>query len=164
MNFETDVCIITEMWLQSDNDQINALLQDFQSWHGFALLRRDRQYQRGGGIGMLYDKTKIDLRTVKIARSEFEVMAAIGRTTGQRRKVLIIGVYVPPSYDVDTSERCLNFVNDTLVQLRGRYTNPYVIVAGDFNKRSIRRATRDFPDIQAICYGSHKKEETSLTL
>ena len=34
--------------------------------------------------------------------------------------------------------------------LRKRYNNPYVIVAGDFNKRDARRATADFPDIKPI--------------
>ena len=61
----------------------------------------------------MYDCSKIDLRTVKTMNSEFEILAAIGGRTEQRRKILFIGVYVPPSYDADTYERCLSFVNMT---------------------------------------------------
>ena len=47
-------------------------------------------------------------------------------------------------------EECLAEVNDTILALRKRYNNPYVIVAGDFNRRDARRATADFPDIKPV--------------
>ena len=127
MNFEADICVVTETWLQSDNIQINRLLEDYQNKCDIAILRKDRQYQRGGGVAFLYDRTKIDLRSVKTMNSEFELMAAIGRRRGQRKKILLIGVYVPPSYDAETSDRCVDFINDTLVQLRSRYNNPCLL-------------------------------------
>ena len=47
MNFETDVCIVTETWLQTDNNQINELLEDFQNKTEISNLCKDRRFQRG---------------------------------------------------------------------------------------------------------------------
>ena len=151
MNFETDLCIVTETWTRQDDGQINEKIEDFENRTNFKLLHRARSTnQRGGGVGILFDRTKIDLRTVKTVRSDFEVLAAIGRRVGQRCKVLVVVVYVPPSYDSETSEECLKYINNTLIQLRGRYNDPFVIVGGDFNKRDIKKATQDFPDIKPV--------------
>ena len=101
----------------------------------------------------MYNCTRIDLRPVKIVRSRFEVVAAIGRRVGQRRNVLVVGVYLPPGYDAEDTEQCLKYTNDTLIQLRRRYTDRYIILAGDFNKLDVKAATKDFPDIKVVPTG-----------
>ena len=87
---------------------------------------------------------------VKLKPTEHEIVVALGRRVGQRRKILVIAVYLPPSYDAENTEACLNEVNDTILEMRKHYNNPFVIVAGDFNRRDATRATRDFPDNKQI--------------
>ena len=88
------------------------------------------------------------MSTVTSKKTNFEILVAIGRRMGQRLKILVVAKYLAPSYDADTTEACLNEVNDTVLTLRRRYDNPYVIVAGDFNKRDMRKATANFPNIK----------------
>ena len=114
------------------------------------MLRKDRTDRRGGGVAICYKSDSIEMNKVKIKRSKFEILAAIGRRTGQRRKILVVAAYLPPSYNAEDLSDCLNEINDTLLLLMRRYDNPYVIVAGDFNKRDARRATADSPEIKQI--------------
>ena len=145
----TDICVITETWIRED-DKIKENIEDYQNITGFFMIRKDRLDRRGGGVAICYNAETIEMSKVKIPCSEFEIVAAIGRRTGQRRKVLVVAVYLPPSYDADQTHRCLSKVNDTVLALKRRYDNPYVIVAGDFNRRDAKKATADFSEMKIV--------------
>lgn len=70
------------------------------------------------------------MTTVSFKKTEFKILVALGLRTGQRRKILVIALYLPPDYDADRTESCLNEVNGTVLAMRKHYANPYVIVAG----------------------------------
>ena len=136
---KTDVCVVTETWMRED-PEINQHLEDFTNLTGYSILRKDRENRRGGGVAILFNNETISLTSVKTKRTDYEILAALGRRTGQRRKLLVIAVYVPPDYDSDQSSQCLSEVNDMILSLRKRYNNPYVVVGGDWNKREARNA------------------------
>ena len=92
----TDICLITETWLKS-TDQINVVLEDFTNINDYAFLRKDRAgSRRGGGVAICFKRDKISFQKAKIPPSKYEVYAAVGRRRGQRRKVVVLVVYVPP--------------------------------------------------------------------
>ena len=86
----------------------------------------------------------------RLPDSKFEVVAATGRRKGQRRKILIIAVYIPPWYAAERSRKCLRYVNDCLLLLTTRYDDPYIFIGGDYNRRDARMAAADFPHIKIV--------------
>ena len=89
----------------------------------------------------------------RLPHSKHEVVAAIGRRTGQRRKVLVLGLYIPPWYNAQQNDSFCTYFNDCLILLKSRYDNPYIVVAGDFNRRDFKKVTRDHPDIKQVVTG-----------
>ena len=81
----------------------------------------------------------------KIPPSKHEIFAAIARRPGQKRKIVIVVIYVPPWYNAKQNRSLYRHTNDVLLVLRNKYDSPYVVVGGDFNRRSLAEATRDFP-------------------
>ena len=86
LELEVDVSIVTETWLNNvePNDQ---RIMDFQDSADFSIIRRGR---RGGGAAIVFDRSKL-----RLLHAKHEIVAAIGRR-GQRRKVLVVGLYIPP--------------------------------------------------------------------
>ena len=84
----------------------------------------------------------------KIPHSKHEVVAAIGRRCGQKRKILVVGVYIPPWYNADQNKSLYKYMNESLTLLLNRYDNPYVFVAGDFNRRDAKKVVGEFSNIK----------------
>ena len=132
-----DVSILTETWTK-DTTNINQILQDHEDKTDYALIRKDRQNARGGGVAISYNKHTIQMTRARLPQSNFEVVAAIGRRTGQRRKVCVVAVYIPPWYHANRSHRCLEYINDCIALLTARYVDPYFFIGGDFNGRDLK--------------------------
>ena len=145
-----DVTVVTETWFKDDL-ATSDVLSDFEEKNGVGVIKRDRGGgTRGGGVAIFFDKSKIAVSRARLPHSKHEVVAAIGRRTGQRRKCLLIGVYLPPWYNAAQNASFYNYVNDCLTILLNRYDDPYVILAGDFNRRDLNRATGNFPQIKVV--------------
>ena len=51
---------------------------------------------RGGGVAIVFNKHKMSLKPVKIRGNRFELVAGIGRTVDNNRKILVLSAYYPP--------------------------------------------------------------------
>ena len=120
---QTDVTILTETWTRS-NDQINQILQDNEDITNFSMIRKDREVGRGGGVAISFDKRKLLMTRARLPQSKYEVVAAVGRRTGQRRKICVVAAYVPPWYPAARTKKCLQYINDCLLLLCLLYTSP----------------------------------------
>ena len=146
--------MLTETWLK-DTEQINECIEDFNNRSGYVFLRKDRPGERrGGGIGICYKPGTVNFTKAKIPPSKHEVYAAVGRRIGQRRKVIVIVVYIPPFYNAEQNASVLSYVNDAVMAVKSKYDDPYIFVGGDFNKRNFRTAVSDHPDISAAQVGA----------
>ena len=92
--------------------------------------------------------------------SRHEVYAAVGRRTGQRRKIVVVVVYIPPFYNAEQNRSLFNYVNDVALAIKSKYDDPYIFVGGDFNPRSFRLAMRDLPEIKAADIGATRGSAT----
>ena len=93
----SDVCLVTETWLRN-TDQINQSLEDFTQQTGYSFLRKDRSGERrGGGVAVCFKSDTVNFSKAKIPPSKHEVYAAVGRRVGQRRKIVVLVVYIPPT-------------------------------------------------------------------
>ena len=146
---ENDVTILTETWIK-DSENINKLLQDYEDRTGYAIICKDRTSTRGGGVAISFNKSRIQMSRAPLTQLNFEVVAAIGRRTGQRRKVCVVAVYLRLWYPAERTRRCLVYVNDCITILSSPDVDPYFYVGGDFNKKDVRRATAHFPLIRTV--------------
>ena len=150
----TDVCILTETWFKTSDNSIKQTLQDFKDINDYEFLRKDRESgKRGGGIAICFRSSRIQMSKAKIPPSKHEVFAAVGRRVGQRRKVVVLAIYIPPWYNADQNRSLFKYTNDAIMALKIKYEDPYFMVAGDFNRRDFRLATNEYPDIKSITTG-----------
>ena len=130
------------------------MLNDFTNQTGLSFIRRDRaELRRGGGIAICYRSEKIQFSRAKIPPSKHEVLAAVGRRQGQRRKIVVINVYIPPWYNAQQNRSLLSYTNDVVLALKNKYENPYIVMGGDFNKRDFKAAVQEHPEIKPIKTG-----------
>ena len=144
---EADIACITETWLVDKHEQIR---EDICNRTSYSMIVRNREGRRGGGVCIIYNKTHVTMAQCKLPESEFEVVAAIGRRTAQRRKVLTIAAYLPPQYNAERTREFLSYLCDCILLLKNKYNDPYIVIAGDFNKRNLSQATKDYPRIKPI--------------
>ena len=150
----SDVTVVTETWFKSNDQSINCLLEDFKNKNGYGFLRKDRQSdKRGGGLAVCFNSARVQFCKAKIPPTKHEVFATIGRRVGQRRKVVVLAIYVPPWYNADQNRSLFKYTNDAILAIKSKYENPYIIVAGDFNRRDFRLATNEHTEIKAVTTG-----------
>ena len=73
---------------------------------------------------------------------------------GRSRKLVAIAAYVPPGYDARRGRDCLAYISDTVMEVKRRYREPYIIVSGDFNQWDVAAALADFNDIEEVAVGN----------
>ena len=149
-----DVCLITETWFQN-TPVINSAVQDFTQKTDYEILRHDRKTgRRGGGVAVCFNRHKINFTKAKIPPTKHEVYAAVGRRTGQRRKVVVLVVYVPPYYNADQNRSLMSYTNDALLAIKAKYDDPAILMGGDFNRRDFRLATSEHQDMKQVSLGA----------
>ena len=125
-----DICLITETWLQ-DIERIKNVLEDYQQKHDWKFLRKDRVTGgSGGGIAIGFNTKKIEMSKAKIPPNKHEIYAAIGRRRGQRRKIAVLVVYIPPSYNAERTRSLYRATNDALMAIQNKYAN--ILLGGRF--------------------------------
>ena len=143
-----EIAVATETWFQ-DGPALDRRLEAIEAETGYATIRRNRQTGRGGGVAIIYKRGDIKMDEIKTSK-DFEVVAAIARRTGQRRKVAVVAVYVPPNYNAEQNNKCLDYINGLIGSIKQKYNSPYILVAGDFNHRPIANELSNYPDLQQV--------------
>ena len=101
-------------------------------------------------MAVFFNKNKINMSMIKLRQTKHEVIATIGRRTGQRKKIATIAVYIPPWYNAYQNRSVLDFISESITAIKRKYNNPHIIVAGDFNQGKIRDSVKKHPDIKVI--------------
>ena len=83
----------------------------------------------------------------------FEVMAISGYTQNVGRKFFVIGAYIPPNYTVPRAKSCLQYIYDQVMDIKTKFPQSYLIIAGDFNQWDIGGTLADFPDLWEVDAG-----------
>ena len=157
------IAVITETWFR-DTEELSSILRDAEDVTGYGFIRRDRfqatgQDTRGGGVAIVYRKSNFEMTQLKVT-GKHEIVAALGRRTGQKRKLITIGAYITPAADADTSKDFLNTLGDTVRRFKSKYCSPYFVIAGDFNKRQIAKELKEFTDLKLVKTGPTRGANT----
>ena len=142
---DTSISLITETWLTT---QSNQQLTDMRDALGYECIRQDRG-SRGGGVAIIYKTGDLHMQQIKTGTKN-EIVAALGRRTGQRRKTVAIAAYLPPNLDAEKSDEVLQEIVNLIGTFKRRYNAPYFIIGGDFNKRNIKKELKVYPDLTLV--------------
>ena len=65
---------------------------------------------------------------------EYEVLAASGILRGCNKRVVVVAGYIPPNYSFQRGRGCMDFIGGVVTEMKRRYDDPLLIVAGDYNQ------------------------------
>ena len=103
------------------------------------------------------DTTKIKLTKRHLKRGNAEIASAVGKLQGTSRRVAIVAAYIPPQTKEDKSEEAMKIIHTEISKLKTDYEDPFIILAGDFNKKPTGTATDDFPDTKDAEVGATRR-------
>ena len=149
----TSVALVSETWL-SDSPELEEDLKDVEEGTGYSMLLKNKPKNRRGystgGITIVSKNSKIKFKEVNLPWNKFKVVCGVGTLTYHVQKVVVVSVYIPPQYSAEENRKCLDFIEDSLIRLKGQFQGPYIIVGGDFNKRDVEGALADIPDMKLV--------------
>ena len=155
---QADIAIVTETWLR-DGSALQSDLRDLELGAGIASLTRNRRPHPitgvcHGGVAIMYRKAIGSLKKIDIDNPDsFEVLPAIGTIMGTSRKLAIVAAYIPPNYNAARGAACIDHIESVIVEIKRRYRDPLIALAGDFNQWRIQDGLMEFPDIRESLVG-----------
>ena len=155
---ETEISVVTETWIV-DNAGLRDRLEWFKHDEGFEVIMKNRQTGRGGSAAIVYRRGDWIMNRVK-TDPRVEVVCAIGRRTSQRRKMAVIGAYIPPSANAVENEEFLNYIADLVSIVKSKYSSPDITIAGDFNHRKIDNHLKEYPELKLVHTGPTRGRNT----
>ena len=153
---EADVAVLTETWLR--DAEVDGLVLDLSEGSGLGLLTLNRAPNENGvsygGVAVVWRKSFAAFARVNLKNpSLYEVLVVAGSVKGHRRKVVIIACYLPPGYCRQRGGEALIYIEDAVMEMKRKYADPYIVVAGDFNQWKIGEGLADFVDIKEVPVG-----------
>ena len=150
------LAIITETWF-GDMPALEQDLEDLLLSTEIATITRSRPPVGGvsyGGVAIMYRAASITLRDMKYPNPEgFETIYAAGSIRGYSRKLVVIAAYMPPGDRVPRAKACIRYINEMVSEAKQKFSEPMIVLVGDFNHWPIQEAMADFVDVKEIRVG-----------
>ena len=138
---------ITETWL-ADGEGLEEDLQDLALGAGLGMICRNREPGRNGvahgGVALVYRNNISDFKKICVPNpGNFEILPCIGTIRGHSRKMVVVSCYLPPNYPTRRGKEALEYITNVIVQIKRKYTDPYLVVTGDFNQWEVDDSLAD---------------------
>ena len=155
--------IVTETWLSPGRQE--NLTEDLLLGSGIKLWTRSRQPGPSGvyhgGVAIAACNSNTAMKPFNITNpGQFEILAVSGKVKNIDRKFFIIAAYIPPNYTVPRAKECLRVIYNSIMDIKRRFTDPYIVVGGDFNQWKVDTALEDFVDLWEIAGGPTRGDRT----
>lgn len=72
--------------------------------------------------------------------------------------LITVACYIPPGYSVARGRGALEYVEDVVLEVKRRYRDPFIVVAGNFNQWEVAGAMAEFPDMREADVGPTRKD------
>ena len=160
---EGTIRVVTETWLSGEQDDLK---EGLSCEHGLGFLNKNRNEQAAngvtyGGVGILWRENGCSLKEINMNNpSNWEVLVAAGGLKGHTRKLAVLACYLPPGYSVREADSALEYITNAVTMLKQKYTDPYIVVAGDYNQWDISGALLDFPDMREVDVGNTRGDRS----
>ena len=158
-----DIAVITETWLK-DGPHLDQDLLDLERGAGIGSLTLNRDPNPStrvahGGVAIFFQSSVFSFKTFRFDNPhKFEILPAVLSIKGSARKLVVVAAYVPPNYTVPRARQCLEHIESLVIEVRRKFRDPYIVVAGDFNQWGIDQALIEFPDLREVHVGPTRGE------
>ena len=136
---------VSETWLKSGKE-LDLNLRDVEDCEAVGTILRNRSGKWGGGVGIFFDKNKIELKKWKVAKNG-EIVAAVGNILGVRRTIAVFSFYFPPATAASDMKLIKEEFADMIGRVKSEYADPLIILAGDANRYCMDTVIQDYPDV-----------------
>ena len=150
-----DFAMITESWLK-DGQVLNRDVIDLEFGTDKKIIYRNRPKNSvgarkvGGGVSIVYNKSKCSFRERKIVGNKFELVAAVGKVGKLARMVCLFCLYIEPRMKVAELTQLNGLLEGEILSLKAKNKDPIIMIGGDLNRRDITPAFTNFVDIRQI--------------
>ena len=157
-SFNLHFAAISETWM-CDSTRYKRNAEKLEHKENLCIIKKSRK-SRGGGVAIVFNKSKISLKQIKIPGNAFELVGAVGRTTDDVQKVLVLSVYYPPQMKREEVDRLNECISTTIDNQKGLYPGLQVVLCGDMNNKDVVPILTDHPDLKVLDTPSTGKRET----
>ena len=145
--------IVTETWF-AHGTALELESERLLLGHGLGIICLNRPPNHGlshGGVAIIYKSSTAKLSRYKFGNPDnFEVLPTTSTIATIARKFFILAVYIPPGYPVPRGKACLQHVADIVLDIKAKFADPLILIAGDFNQWNISDALSEFPDLEEV--------------
>ena len=146
--------VITETWF-SDGTDLELETENLLLGHAISIVTRNRTLPPNGlahgGVAILARDANTKMKVVKYDNeSDYEVLVVSASVQRLKRKVFIIGAYIPPGYDTERARGCMQYISDVVLDIKEKHDSPLICVSGDFNQWQVEQHLADYPDLIEI--------------
>ena len=153
---DAQLAIVTETWF-GDSPRLEQDLDDLLYATGIAMLTKNRAPVGGvsyGGVAIAYRAASVQLQDLRYPNPDcFETIMAAGSMRGHSRKLVVIAAYMPPGDPVQRGRSCLKHISEMVSEAKRRFSEPMIVVSGDFNQWPIGNALADYVDLVEVDVG-----------
>ena len=146
-----DFAMVTESWLK-DGEVLDRDVIDLEWGTDLKIIYKNRpknaagRRRVGGGVSIIYSKSKCSLKERRVVGNKFELVLAVGRVGKLPRQVAVICVYLEPKIKVAELAELCELLAREILSLKAK-GDPLIFLGGDMNRKSLDDALQDFPDI-----------------
>ena len=147
-NCDNDFAILTETWTNEGNQA--RIEEDFRKGKGLNVLMSSREGKRGGGLAVVFRQNKLSFTKHDFFTGQFEILAVKCKIEVAQKNLFVIATYYPPSMKASDVEKMNELICDEVLKIKLDYKDPFIIIAGDMNKKNCAIFSDDFADIRII--------------
>ena len=145
--------IVTETWF-AHGTALELESERLLLGHGLGLLCLNRPPVNGlshGGVAIIYRASTTKLQVYKFQNPDnFEVLTCMAKVTGIERKFFLTAAYIPPGYSVPRGKACMQHIADIILEIKRKFVDPLLLVAGDFNQWDVADKLSEYPDMEEV--------------
>ena len=134
---ELHFALICESWLR-DDQRLREEVQNLELVENLSLIMKNRKSHKGkiagGGVAVVFDKSRIKLSEYKIKNGCGEIVCAGGKIPSVPRKVFLMSIYIPPRMKAPQNRATLERINGTISTVKEEMDDPIIIVGGTLIK------------------------------
>ena len=148
---EVDCTVVSETWFH-DCEDLDQLVCDADKGKGLAFLNNvrkiDGRKNRGGGVSIVSKKSTMSVKKFPAKLSGCEIVVGKAKIRDNTRPMFIIGAYLSTRLKPVQVTKFIETIVDIIMKIKTSTTNPYLLIAGDFNRADVSPILADYPDMK----------------
>ena len=108
---------VCETWMKSGGNY-NRIEEELAMNKNLSLIAYNRPGKKvGGGVGIIFDPTKLRLQENVFTRRGYEIVSAKGKIVGLNRNIVLHCVYLPPSMTRKKANDALSIISENMLKM-----------------------------------------------